>query len=626
MKLTVAVCTYRRYDWLAKCLEALEVQTLSKSEFQVVVVDNSLQPEEAERFRKSLQSTLRLDYVVTETAGLSHARNIALARCSTPLIAYLDDDALAAPEWAEALLETFGRHNGGAGAVGGKALPIYEDTRPAWLEGEATLYLAVPDWGGEELILRSGDPRWLVGANIAYSAQALRRAGGFPEQLGRKRDLLLCHEEYWINESLRRQGYSVVYNPRIVVQHLIQQERMTHRWICSSAFWESVSWVLCTSARMGAEVDSGPAYEHLTGRLNALLDGLGGEPTAESARQDALRFKAAGREAMAEINQSNGQGAEPEPVPTIYVVTPAYNAADTIDRTILSIVLQAGDFYLRYHVQDGGSSDGTVAVLERWRQRIESEELPVGCKGVAFSYASQPDDGMYDAIAKAYSGLDIPADCFMTWLNADDLLFAGALSTITEIQRQFKQVDWVTGQVYCTRENNGLCQVFACGYPREFIRKGLCESRYWMFIQQEGTFWRKRLYDAAGGLGATFRLAGDYELWTRFAQRADLWHFQGPLGSFHRRTGQLTENMQAYFAEADTVLGAESKEKAWKAVAAELSNDGASYRIPCITYNWNTDRYTESYPDDSRGHAIVEERRLPRRTDQRHHCTCPGAR
>jgi len=51
----------------------------------------------------------------------------------------------------------------------------------------------------------------------------------------------------------------------------------------------------------------------------------------------------------------------------IYVVTPAFNAVQTINRTINSVISQSGDFTIHYHVQDGGSTDGTVALLQQWQ-------------------------------------------------------------------------------------------------------------------------------------------------------------------------------------------------------------------------------------------------------------------
>ncbi|MBK6744385.1 MAG: glycosyltransferase [Hydrogenophilales bacterium] len=85
------------------------------------------------------------------------------------------------------------------------------------------------------------------------------------------------------------------------------------------------------------------------------------------------------------------------------VVTPSLNSAATINETILSVVSQRGDFAIRYHVQDGGSTDGTIDLLERWNQLLGESNVPwLGCKRVDFSYAVKPDDGVYDALNLAF--------------------------------------------------------------------------------------------------------------------------------------------------------------------------------------------------------------------------------
>ena len=60
--------------------------------------------------------------------------------------------------------------------------------------------------------------------------------------------------------------------------------------------------------------------------------------------------------------------------PTVYVVTPSFNAAAPIDRTIASVLSQAGDFRIRYHVQDGGSTDGTLERIAVWNARLKFEK------------------------------------------------------------------------------------------------------------------------------------------------------------------------------------------------------------------------------------------------------------
>lgn len=596
-QLTIAVCTYRRFDWLTKCLKMLEKQTLERDRFTLLVIDNSLTPTESEAFRRALPEDFNGEYIITERAGLSYARNVALEKCETPYIAYIDDDALAAPDWAERVLDTFEKHHGGAGIVGGKITPLYEGAKPEWLAGDLLLYLAIPDWGNTELTLKRDADKWLVGASIAYDTKALRRAGGFPENLGRTGGLLLCHEEFWINQAIRSQGYSVVYNPQIVAEHLIQKERLTQKWLCEAAFWEAVSWMVCCNQN-AIENLAGDAEKCalLKDKLDELQETLVAEPTTDAVKNDCLRFKAAGREAMRE----NGFPIDTPPsgtdYPTVYIVTTCMNAGDTIEQTLASVIQQAGDFYLRYHIQDGGSKDDTLDVIERWRGGLEDGTVKTHCKGVIFSYACERDDGMYDGICKAFGHFDMPPEAFMTWLNADDMLFTGALATIADLQRKQEDVLWITGEIYCTRFNGGLCQATACGFPRWFIQSGLCETRFWQFLQQEGTFWRKSLWDAVGGLNRSMKLAGDYDLWRRFAGEAELWHFLGPLASFHRRPGQLSEDLGSYCEEIDAIIPKEEKEKTYRWAEEEIRKNPDKFHISCLYYDWGSDAYMVTYP------------------------------
>ena len=91
--------------------------------------------------------------------------------------------------------------------------------------------------------------------------------------------------------------------------------------------------------------------------------------------------------------------------PTFLIATPAFNSAAFIDETMQSIIFQAGDFRIRYHVQDGGSRDQTLAKLERWSDLLAAGTLPLICAGVDFTFASEKDAGMYDAINRGFDRL-----------------------------------------------------------------------------------------------------------------------------------------------------------------------------------------------------------------------------
>src|SRR4051794_21792456 len=112
-------------------------------------------------------------------------------------------------------------------------------------------------------------------------------------------------------------------------------------------------------------------------------------------------------------------------IPTFTLVTPSFNGGAFIGTTIASVVSQRGRFHLRYHVQDGGSTDNTVSELELWSERLTSGLFPIECYGLEFSYSVAPDRGMYHAIQQGFAHCGIHLAGYMSWINADDLIMPG---------------------------------------------------------------------------------------------------------------------------------------------------------------------------------------------------------
>jgi glycosyltransferase involved in cell wall biosynthesis len=241
------------------------------------------------------------------------------------------------------------------------------------------------------------------------------------------------------------------------------------------------------------------------------------------------------------------------------IVTPCLNAAQFIDETIFSVLSQAGPFRIRYHIQDGGSKDGTLEKLDRWRQLLEAG-LPSLCEQTEFTYVSKKDDGLYDAVNSGFEACG-DGDAF-SWINADDRFQPAAFVTVAEIFKKYHNVQWVTGSTSVITETG-----FDKGYmgrrlyPRKAIQAGLYDERVFpmTFIQQEGTFWRPELWKKAGGLQRRLRLAGDYDLWRRFANHAELIVVDRALGSFRMREGRLSQDRKAYYAEIDRSLSESDK-------------------------------------------------------------------
>ncbi|NET76672.1 tetratricopeptide repeat protein [Okeania sp. SIO1F9] len=241
---------------------------------------------------------------------------------------------------------------------------------------------------------------------------------------------------------------------------------------------------------------------------------------------------------------------------TFFVVTPCLNAVATIDETIKSVIGQSGDFLIRYHVQDGGSMDGTVERLRYWEGVLSEGSSDVQCQGVEFSWASEPDWGIYDGVMRGFDSFEITPRELMTWINADDALIPGALSAICRIVREHPEVEWIGGPQYVF-ETDVRQKVLQRGTPTPtaVIREGLCDGKHWEMLQQEGTFFSKALWlKSKHGLKG-FELAGDWNLWREMAHHGVYYQYESPLGAFRRRAGQLSvERIGDYRSEIERVV------------------------------------------------------------------------
>jgi len=184
----------------------------------------------------------------------------------------------------------------------------------------------------------------------------------------------------------------------------------------------------------------------------------------------------------------------PEPgakLPRISVVTPSFNAAATIERTLRSIEAQ-GYPDLQLLCIDGASTDGTVAVIERFSHLVSH-------------FVSEPDGGAAQALNKGFRRADGDVLCY---LNADDEFAPGALHRVAAAFAAEPEADVVTG---------GCRRFFADGstlvtqVPDRFLAVLPLRDD----IEQPSTFWRAAIHRKAGELDETYRLTFDWEWWNR---------------------------------------------------------------------------------------------------------------
>ncbi len=229
--LTVAVCTYGEAPHLAEALGSLAEQEIPAGlRVDILCVDNNPAP------RVVLPPALadRVRVIPEPTAGLSRARNAAVAHAAGDAIAFLDDDAVAAPGWAAAMARDLERT--GAWCLGGRVWPRWPGDEPAWLHPHLRYLLSVVDLGDEIRYLRG--PVFPCGANLAVRRATFERVGLFRPELGRRPGSLLSGEEIDLFRRVLRAGGTVAYTPNAVVHHVIPASRLTPTFLRRRAWWE----------------------------------------------------------------------------------------------------------------------------------------------------------------------------------------------------------------------------------------------------------------------------------------------------------------------------------------------------------------------------------------------------
>ena len=240
-EIALCICTYDRYDLLPGAIQSALAQSLPAERYEILVIDNSPDARRAELFAKKFAAAPNLRYILEKTPGLSNARNVAASLAKAPVIAFMDDDALADPDWAAELLRAYEMSGQGATIVGGRVDPIWAAPRPSWVHDSMLGNLSIVDWGGDTRA--AGPDEWVAGTNISFRVQAILDNGGFPRNLGRigSGSALLSNEEIQLLDRIRAAGGQVIYAPRARVNHLVDVRRLKREWFRKRAAWQALS-------------------------------------------------------------------------------------------------------------------------------------------------------------------------------------------------------------------------------------------------------------------------------------------------------------------------------------------------------------------------------------------------
>lgn len=219
-------------------------------------------------------------------------------------------------------------------------------------------------------------------------------------------------------------------------------------------------------------------------------------------------------------------------LPSITIVTPAFNAAATIEQTLASVRAQDYAGELEHLVIDGASTDGTVALLDKAGVR----------------YVSEADRGLAHAMNK---GIALARGEIIGELNADDVYAPGALTAVGAAFAANPSTEWVTGRCNIIDGDGREIRRPITAYKNALLRRySLALYLTHNFVSAPATFFRRDALRELGGFDERYRISVDYDLQLKLARRGDPVVLHRNLASFRMVEGTLSmSGFEQQFAE-----------------------------------------------------------------------------
>jgi glycosyltransferase involved in cell wall biosynthesis len=203
--------------------------------------------------------------------------------------------------------------------------------------------------------------------------------------------------------------------------------------------------------------------------------------------------------------------------PKVTIVTPSYNQGAFLENTILSVLNQ--DYSnIEYIIIDGGSTDGSVDIIKKYRDRLAY-------------WVSETDRGQSHAINKGFG--HATGEIF-NWLNSDDLLMPSSVKIAVHYLTCKPNIGMVYGDRITVDKRGNFLELTQVP---SYIAKAL---HYHLRIPQETTFFRSKYWLAAGGVDEELEYCMDYDFFFRLGKRTQFYHIPFVLGAYRKHQSSKT--------------------------------------------------------------------------------------
>ncbi len=224
MFISVVVCTYNRDKHIKRALDSLINQDFDTSAYEIIVVDNNSTDNTSEiihQFKKD-NPNHNITLAKETNQGLSFARNKGIELAKGQYVSFIDDDGIAQADYISKIKFYTDKYPEIL-AFGGKVLAKYETgIEPEWMSKYIERIISIVDMGEDVKLFKNTYP---VGCNMIFKKEIFDKLGGFNTQLRLRSD------DKYIFLKIMNAGYKVLYLPKVVVQHFIDDFRTKKEYI-----------------------------------------------------------------------------------------------------------------------------------------------------------------------------------------------------------------------------------------------------------------------------------------------------------------------------------------------------------------------------------------------------------
>ena len=228
--ISVVICTYNRAALLANGLQTLCEQTLAKSHYEVIVIDNNSKDETGAVTEDFCRRYPNIRYFFESQQGLSHARNRGWREAQAAYVAYIDDECKVPPQWLTIAKQIIDRLS--PAVFGGPYYGYHNTLPPRWWKESYEAF----EHSDTARALSEGE--YVRGGNLFIQRRLLESMGGFEVTLGMSGNKLGYGEESHFQRRVRATlpNELIYYDPNLYTYHLVRPEKMTWRYILTSRF------------------------------------------------------------------------------------------------------------------------------------------------------------------------------------------------------------------------------------------------------------------------------------------------------------------------------------------------------------------------------------------------------